>query len=127
MLIEEALRNELNSITQITNKIYPLIAIEGSKPPYVVYVSNEGLQYKSFDGFYVLKTITFEIHVIHTSYSQLKALTDNVLGVVTSFEGRVIGGSGGVFVSEVTYDNPQEFYEKEVNLYRSYFELRVKT
>ena len=126
MFLEEALRIELNAIPQLTNKIFPLVAIEGSKPPYVVYISSEGLQYKSLDGFYVLKTINFDIHVVHTSYSQLKALTKLVLDKIISFENTTIGGANGVVIGEISYDMPLEFYEHEANLYRSFFEFRVK-
>jgi hypothetical protein len=48
MNFEEALRNELNSIPQIANKIFPLAATEGVKTPYLVYISSEGVQEKIF-------------------------------------------------------------------------------
>ena len=125
MVFEEALRKELQTISVLANKVFPLNAIEGTKTPYIVYVSSEGLKYKTFDGFYDPKEIALELNVIHSSYGSMKSLTNEVINLLFTFENRVIGGEGGILVKNLSYDMPIELYEHEVNLFRSVIEVRL--
>jgi hypothetical protein len=127
MNFEEALRIELGTISSITNKIFPLNAIEGTKTPYVIYISSEGMKYKTFNGFYDPKEISLELNIVHSSYGSMKALTRQVIDLVLTFEGRLIGGVDGVYISSLSYEMPTELFEYEVNLFRTVLELRIRT
>jgi hypothetical protein len=124
MDFEEALRAELSSIIEINNKVFPLNAPEGTLAPYIVYVSSEGLQEKTLDGYLDSKEIECEINILHSGYGSMKALTKEVLSKILSFQGRVIGLEGP-YIHDLTYEKPAEIYENEVSLYRSVLEIKV--
>jgi hypothetical protein len=134
MNFEEALKGELISASQdlkeitdngVIDKVFPLNAPEGIKPPFIVYVSSEGIPDKTLQGYLNSKQVVCEIHILHGSYSDIKSLTKLVLEKIRSFQDRIIG-QDGPFIQNVTYDTPTEVYEKEVYLYRSSFDLTVK-
>jgi hypothetical protein len=129
MNFEESITYELQTVSGLTNKVFPLVARSKSPEqnpslidaPYVAYISSEGVQTKSFEGFLNYRTIDIEISVVHKSYSQMKALTKLVLAKLVSMEMRQIG-TGGLYVQALTYARPVELYEAEVDLYRSVIE-----
>jgi hypothetical protein len=125
MNFEEALMSELNSIIGLDNKIFPMSAKEGTKPPFIIYVSSEGLQDKTLDGYLTSKELDCEIHVIHSNYSKMKNLTKEVLSKLQTFYGRSIG-IDGPFIKSLSYDKPTEVHEKEVGFYRSSFDINVR-
>jgi hypothetical protein len=124
MNFEEALVVELNSVPGLKNKVFPLSAPEGIKTPFIVYVSNEGIQDKTLEGYLNSKEVVCEIHVVHSSYGSLKPLTKQVLTHLKTFYSRVIGDNGP-FIENFSCDKPTEVYEREVNLYRSSFDITV--
>lgn len=129
MNFEEALRDELSSITSLSNKVFPLNAPEGTKAPYVIYVSNDGVLDKSFEGYLKTRVVDCEINILHKSYGGLKSLAKDVLDKVKSFQSRNIGGiltKDGPFIQNITYSKPVEIYESEVKLYRSVIDIKVK-
>lgn len=115
MTFEEALRAELSTITGLNKKVLPLHAKEGMKAPYIVYVSSEGLQDKTLNGYRQSKEIDCEINILHNTYSDMKALTKLVLEKVLSFQNRYINNYGEL-VKDVHYEKPIEIYENEVKL-----------
>lgn len=125
MNFEKALAVELESISGLQDKVFPLYAKKGIKPPFLIYVSSEGLQDKVLDGYLESKEITCEIHVVNGNYLTVKSLTKLVLSKLLTFPGRVIG-TNGLFVKSLSYDNPVEVYEKEVNFYRCSFDIKVR-
>lgn len=125
MNFEEALVAELGSIIGLENKVFPIMATEGDKPPFVIYVSSEGSEDKTLDGYLNSKEIECEIHVIQTSYSKMKTLTKEVISKLKTFYGRNIGESGP-FIKNLSYEKPTEVHEREVGFYRSSFDIKVR-
>lgn len=125
MNFEESLVYELSSIGVLTGKIFPLSAVAGVQTPFLVYVSSEGEEDRSLNGFLGSKLITCEIHIITASYSDLKSITKQVLDKIKSFWGRSIG-IDGVFIKSIAYDPPVETVDEELNLRRSAFDIRVR-
>lgn len=125
MNFDEALRDELGSISELINRVFPLKAKEGMKAPYIVYVSSEGIQDKSFQGYLDSKTVDCEINILHDSYGNMKSLTKEVLAKIISFQDRSIG-ENGPFIQNVTYERPVELYEKEISLYRCVIDIKVR-
>jgi hypothetical protein len=121
---EEALVYELETITEINNKVFPLNAEEGQEPPFVVYVSSPGEEIQTLDGYTGLKQVTCELHIVSESYSHLQSLTTSVMGRVKSFYARPIGIDGPV-IKSVTLGEPIEEAEPEAKLKRCSFDLKV--
>ena len=125
MNFEQALVVEFNTITELENKVFPLYATEGIKPPFLIYISSEGEKVQTLDGFTLSKEIKCELHVLAYSYSQMKDLSRKVMIHVQNLLGRQIGNSE-VKIKSLSYDQPEEVYEEEVKYYRSSFEVRFK-
>jgi hypothetical protein len=125
---EEGLKTELTSISGLTNKVFPLSANEGVTTPYVVYISSEGEYEKALGGGYLVgtKEVNCELHILHGSYASLKDLTRQVITKLISFQGRVIGGVGGVKVYDVKYDVIHEQYIDELFQYLCVISVTVK-
>lgn len=122
MIFEKALAAELESIAGLRKKVFPLFAKKGTKPPFVIYVSSEGLPDKALEGYLDSGEIECEIHIVNSNYESVKVLTRLVLDKLRTFPGREIG----VYVKDLTYDMPVEVYEKEVNFYRCSFDIKVR-
>jgi hypothetical protein len=125
MNFEESLMVELNTVEGLTDRVFPLYVPEGQDAPFVVYVSSEGVNDTVLNGFLNSKSIDCEIHVIHKTYKGMKELTRLVLAKIHTFFGRQIGVDG-VFIKSISIDTPTEVHEKEVKLYRSSFDIKVR-
>jgi len=122
---EPALVQELKSIAALENRIYPLTAPEATASggvPYLIYASSEGLRDKTLGGHLNSKEVRAELNIIAKKYSDMKAITREVIALLISFEGRQIG-TGGPFIEELTYQMPVEMYESEPGLYRCVVEF----
>jgi len=126
MNFEEALRNELSSIPQIANKIFPLAATEGVKTPYLVYISSEGVQEKYLDGYVGSKEVDCELHILNDSYAGLKDITRQVIEKVTTFQKRNIGGTGGIWIQDFTYERSTEQYIDQLFQYLCIVSIKVR-
>ena len=124
MNFEEALRYELTQLGGMANKVFPLFSKEGVAPPYIVYVSSEGVFTRSLSGYHTDKEIDCELHVVASNYNQMKTLLKQVINCVQTFQGRVIGDN--LFCYEVKFDMPEEFFEEDLLLYHSVFEITVR-
>jgi len=125
MSFEPALVQELKTITALENRIYPLTAPEATASggvPYLIYASSEGLRDKTLGGYLDSKEVRAELNIIAARYSDMKAITKQVVAILLSFEGRQIG-SGGPFIDELVYQSPVEIYENQPNLYRCVVEF----
>jgi hypothetical protein len=125
MNFEEALVVEFDSISLITGKVFPLYTGEGIDPPFLVYVSSEGLYDRTLTEFFQSKTIECEIHIVGNDYEELKTIEREVIAKIISFSNRQLGGTGPL-IKSVGYDQPEEMYEGETNLYRASFDMRVR-
>lgn len=126
---EQALTQELKSVSALGGRVYPLFAPEAVKKngvPYLIYASSEGLRDKSLDGYMQSKEVRAELNIITERYSDLKAITKQVVALLLSFEGRQIG-TDGPYVGEAEYHMPVEIYEAQPALYRCVIEFSVFT
>jgi hypothetical protein len=126
MYFEEALKIELENITELNNKVYPLAATEGVITPYLVYVSSEGVQEKYLEGYAGSKEVDCELHILSDSYPGLKDITRQVIAKVVTFQGRVIGGDNGVWIQDVTYERVTEQYIDQLFQYLCVISIRVR-
>jgi hypothetical protein len=125
MKFEEALVYELSEIAMIRDKVFPLSAPEDSEPPFVIYVSSEGVKVRSLEGYSDLTETTFEIHVTTVDYTTLKSLTKQVMDKIFSFYSRAIG-EAGPFIKSVSIDEPVESKVEELNFNRCAFDCHVR-
>lgn len=121
---EEALVYELGTISPLYERVFPLYAPEGIVPPFVVYVSSEGEQTATLEGYIDLTEIICEIHVVSFTYAEMKELVKQTIDKIQSFFNRSIG-IDGVFIKSVFYEQPIEEHQKEYGYYHSAFTVTV--
>lgn len=121
---EQALVVELGSIQGLSNKVYPITAIEGLPAPYIAYGSSDGLRDKALGGYLNSKSIDAELNIIASTYADMKRLSTAAVDKIISLESRVIG-NGGPYIQELTYTRPVELYENLPKLYRCVIELKI--
>lgn len=124
MSFEQALVIELSMIPAISGKVFPLSATEGETAPYAAYGSSEGLKDKTLGGYIANKTINVEVNVVAKSYSELKQIASLTLEKIISFQSRTIGIEG-LYVQDLTYSQPLEFYEDLPGLYRTLIPFQI--
>lgn len=127
MSFEPALAQELKTIPELQNRVYPLDAPEANAEqgvPYLIYASSEGLRDKTLSGYLESKEVRGELNIIARRYGDMKAITKQVVAILMSFEGRQIG-TNGPYISEITYQAPVELYEPQPDLYRCMIEFTV--
>jgi hypothetical protein len=125
MNFEEALMYELETITGLTDRVFPLTATEGTEPPFLVYGSSNGKKIQALGGFTELRELTAEIHLVTADYAELKSLQTAVIDKLTTFQGRSIG-IDGPFIKSFTYDEPEEAHDGELGYERASFDIRVR-
>jgi hypothetical protein len=126
MNFEEALYIELNAITALNGNIFPLNADTDTKPPYLVYVSSEGEQERTLDGYVISKEVKCELHILNDTYFGLKDLTKQVISLIDTFQRRTIGGAGGVYIQSATYEKVHEQYVPELLQCLCILEMKVR-
>lgn len=125
MDFDEALIAELDSITALGGRIYPLFAPEATKHngvPYLIYASSEGLRDKSLDGYMLSKALQGELNIIAERYSDMKAITKQAVALLVNMIGRKIG-TDGPYIKDISYQRPVEMYEPQPDLYRCLIEF----
>lgn len=122
MTFEEALRSELITLSNLSNKVFPVFAPEMTSSPYVTYQKTNINFIKTMNGTSETRFSRYELDLIAQTYSELQNLTMTVKNKLISFEGRIIG-TNGPFVQSVVIENVIEGYEQLPKLYRSNIEV----
>lgn len=125
MNFEEALMYELETITGLTDRIFPLTATEGTDPPFLVYGSSNGRKIQALGGYSDLRELTAEIHLVTEDYAELKSFETAVIDKLVTFQGRSIG-IDGPFIKSFTYDEPEEAHDNEFGYEMASFDIRVR-
>lgn len=124
MSLESAVREEIEKVSQLTNKVFPIDAPENFAAPYATFVSSAGVNTQSLDGVLSSKELEFEVHILSASYAEMKTITSGVVQYLLSFQGRMIGTTAKHFVQEIDInDNPLEMHDKATGLYRCVIEF----
>lgn len=121
MSLEKALREKLEPFVP---NVVPLIAPEGMNTPYIVYKSSEGVQERGLEGNLAIKDVEVELHIVASSYSEMKDKTKLVLSDIKNWQ-RVKIGTDQIFVQTTTYTKPVEIYENETKTFHCFFDITI--
>lgn len=125
-MFDVSLKEELQTISGLSNRVFPVNAPENFPAPYIVYLTAEQ-HYKTLDGFIPSGRINAEINLICKTPSELKTLSRGVIIRLQSFLMRSIGVSEPVYIQDVEFvTEPSEIYEQEIKAYRSVFEITIQ-
>ncbi|MDU2491696.1 MAG: hypothetical protein E7D27_14105 [Clostridium celatum] len=115
-MIEKALRYELNKVSELENRIFPMNALEGQKPPYLVYITSKRLL-KDLDGVTENKECYLILNVLCSSYSQMKDISKKIEDIITKFPLRTIGEEN-LYIQDIDLSDITENYEEQLRLHR---------
>lgn len=124
MSFEGALTYELNTISLIANKIFPLQATEGTSAPYVTYLKGDIRPLRTLTNTLPTFSGTYEINILSSKYSVLQTVYKAIFSKLVGMQGRKIGDNGP-YMEEVAILNTPEMYEHEISLYRMIIEFKV--
>lgn len=122
-MIEKALRYELNKVSELENKIFPMNAPEGQKPPYLVYITRKK-PLKDLDGVTEDKECYLILNILCSSYSQMKDITKKIEDIIIKFPLKSIGG-GILYIQDIDITDISESYEDQLKLHRGIIPFTV--
>lgn len=122
MSFEKALREELEKL--IPN-VFPLYAPEGTAPPYCVYVSSYGEKDLALEGYLNTREVDVTIHIVGSTYSDMKTYTNIVLDKLITFQGMTMG-TDRIAIQSIHYRKPQEMTEPDQYQAHSWVDLKFR-
>lgn len=117
MDFEQALRAELATLTGMVNKVFPLYATEGTKPPFIVYQKYRTDFVKTMDGTQLLRDGFYEFDILAPTYANLQQIYTSLVTLLQSFVGRNIG-TNGPFIQNMRIEDAVELYERDLDWHR---------
>jgi len=124
MDFEQALTAELSKVAGLNEKIFPTIAPQDLKAPYLVYSLGKNERTQTLSGYDGLVKSEYQIDIFHSTYADLKSLKKLVIQSLKSFDLRVLG-TLGPFIQDSTIINDFETYESAVKLHKGIIEFNV--
>ncbi len=116
MLIEQAIKTELLTVTALTalinDKLYYVKAPQDTEEPYVVFFKVSAPREHSLTGASGLATARFQFSIFSTTYQEAKQIAGYIQTALQG-QNKIIGGVGGVYAN-ILYDNEQDLTEDEV-------------
>jgi len=124
MTFGEALRHELIQIPQLSQKVFPIVAPEGVKSPFLVYKREEAEGKKTLSGTSNKVHATYELILVTGDYAEKEAIEELIKLRVLSFYGRNIG-ENGPFIQNETFKLLGEAYSLEADSFTSQMRLEA--
>lgn len=122
-MIEKALRYELNKVSELENKIFPMNAPEGQKPPYLVYITRKN-PLKDLDGVTEDRECYLILNILCSSYSQMKDITKKIENIIIKFPLKSIGKEN-LYIQDIDITDISESYEEQLKLHRGIITFTV--
>ena len=123
--MEKALRYELNKITEITNKIYPTNAPEGSQGPYLVYSRINTDKVKTLDGYTNKQSLSYMFSIMAKRYEDMIEVRDSVESMLLGLPGTSIGDKSTIPIEDIDINNIDEQYEHELGVNRGIIDFTI--
>jgi len=123
MVVEEVLVTQLNTITVLNKKVYPLNAPENTVAPYLVYLQSGGREYEGLNEYTGTMNSSYELNILHSTYKQMKEVSALVIQKLKTLQGNSFGG---ILIQRLSFDEDSpELYEAEVDLYRKIININI--
>lgn len=126
MDLEQGLTVELAALLGLENKVFPIIAAQGTEAPYITYVLGSSERTQDLLGDNGLVKAQYQLDLYHSTYAGLKAFKKSVIQRIKTFNMRNLAGTGP-YIQQVEITNDYETYESDVKLYRGIIELDLHT
>lgn len=123
--METALRYELNTITELSNAIYPTNAPEGAERPYLVYARITTRITKTLEGYTGKRALSYMFSIMAKRYEDMKKVRDKVEAMLLTFPGTTIGETPGIYVEDIDINNIDEQYEHALGVNRGVIDFTI--
>lgn len=124
MDLEEGLTAELSAIAGLSNKVFPIMAVQGTPAPYLTYTLGSNGRENTLMGYDGLVQSQYQIDLYHLTYANLKALKKLVIANIKTYNQRNIGGTGP-YIQQVEIITDFDTYEEAVNLHKGVIEFNI--
>jgi hypothetical protein len=121
--IFDILSNDATVAGFVGKKIEPLRTTQGEQPPFMIYRINDGDPTDTKDGVSVLDTDRLIIAAFSETYSELKDIGEAVRSALD----RYTGTNSGVNIDKIIYENKQDFFNNDAQLYQLELDFRIRT
>ena len=122
-MIEKALRYELNKVSELENRIFPMNAPEGKKPPYLVYITRKR-PLKDLDGVIEDRECYLILNILCSSYLEMKDITKKIEDIIIKFPLKSIGEEN-LYIQDIDITDISESYEEQLKLHRGIINFTV--
>lgn len=122
-MIEKALRYELNKVSELQNKIFPMNAPEGQKPPYLVYITRKN-HLKDLDGVTEDRECYLILNILCSSYFEMKDITKKIEDIIIKFPLKSTGKEN-LYIQDIDITDISESYEEQLKLHRGIITFKV--
>lgn len=121
ILLEDALKNALETVTGLVGRVCPVADIQHSAGPLAVYEQRDESEENAMDALTGLITAVFHIHVIHSTYERMRLLSEQVKHAVQTMRQST---KGLLQIEEVTVKlASRDLYELKVQQFRRAYEV----
>lgn len=125
MTFDEGLKNALKSIEGLENKVYPIVAPEVVKPPFLVYRRSRGTYLKDLSGIKNEVDASYELILIANDYSQTQSYSEKIKDkLLSSLFGRV--SEQGPILDDLDIEFTGEEYNYQTNAIKSGITINCK-
>jgi hypothetical protein len=122
--LEEGLTVELAAITGLAGKVFPVMAAQGTKAPYLAYTLGSNDRVNTLSGHASLVQSQYQLDLYHSTYASLKTLKKLVIANIKTYDLRNIGVSGP-FVQQVKIITDFDTYEDALELHKGIIEFDI--
>lgn len=119
MKFEDILKIKLKEVTQ---RVYPIVAPEGIKAPFIVFKQRNLKNIKTLDGYIRFIEGYYEIVLIANNYDELIENKDLIKERVIS----LIGVKDEIFINDIDIEFNGDNYVYDINAFQSNITLTIK-
>ncbi|WP_312107562.1 hypothetical protein [Lachnoclostridium sp.] len=115
----------LKAIPELNNQIYPTNAPEEATKPYLVYSRISTKKIKTLEGYTDKQGLSFMFSIMATKYGDMVNLRDKVEKMLLSLPQNKIGSDNSIFVEDLSINNIDEIWERQLNVNRGIIDFTI--
>ena len=124
MTFNTGLKSTLKEIKELKNRVYPVVAPEGVRPPFLVYRKSRSKFLKDLSGIITDIEATYELVLISDDYQKLDELETEIKKKLIGVLFKRIGGDGPR-INNLDLEELGDEYIYQPNAYKSSLLLTV--
>ena len=91
ILLEESRVAALEALDGLSDRVCPIVDIKKSTGPLIVYDQQTEGDEQELDGDAGLLTATFQVHVLHNTFRQMRLLSEKTKSTLKTLRGKIEG------------------------------------